>query len=135
MSEEQEKVPPEAPSESALYGNQQQKAPVSSPSIIPTESSKPKPKKAPEIPIFERRNWLIHLHYVRKEFDKCKTLIKEQLGETGGMCEYAVYIQGYFLLARHKAAVDVYTEAGKMGENDWVCKQTCIIVYVVAFHL
>ena len=49
---------------------------------------------APEIPIFERRNWLIHLHYVRKEFDKCKTLIKEQLGETGGMCEYAVYIQG-----------------------------------------
>ena len=49
---------------------------------------------APEIPIFERRNWLIHLHYVRKEYEQCKSLIKEQLGESGGMCEYAVYVQG-----------------------------------------
>lgn len=45
---------------------------------------------APELPIFERKNWLIHLHYVRKEYDTCKSLIKEQMGESGGMCEYAV---------------------------------------------
>ena len=25
-----------------------------------------------------------------------------------------------FLLARHKAAVDVYNEAAKMSEKDWV---------------
>ena len=49
---------------------------------------------APELPIFERKNWLIHLHYVRKEYDTCKSLIKEQMGESGGMCEYAVYVQG-----------------------------------------
>jgi hypothetical protein len=49
---------------------------------------------APELPIFERRNWLIHLHYIRKEFEQCKALIKEQLGESQGMCEYAVYVQG-----------------------------------------
>lgn len=49
---------------------------------------------APELPIFERRNWLIHLHYVRKEFDVCKSIIKDQLAESGGMCEYAVYTQG-----------------------------------------
>ncbi len=49
---------------------------------------------APELPIFERRNWLIHLHYVRKEFETCKSLVKEQMAETGGMCEYAVYVQG-----------------------------------------
>ena len=49
---------------------------------------------APELPIFERRNWLIHLHYIRKEFETCKTLIKEQLEESNGMCEYAVYVQG-----------------------------------------
>ena len=24
---------------------------------------------APELPALERRNWLIHLHYVRKEFE------------------------------------------------------------------
>lgn len=49
---------------------------------------------APEIPLFERRNWLIHLHYVQHEFDKCKVLIRELLAESSGMCEYAVYVQG-----------------------------------------
>lgn len=27
---------------------------------------------APELPILERRNWLIHLHYIRKDYDTCK---------------------------------------------------------------
>lgn len=26
----------------------------------------------PDIPIHERKNWLIHLHYVRKDFETCK---------------------------------------------------------------
>uniref|UniRef100_A0ABM0MBG2 Bardet-Biedl syndrome 4 protein-like n=1 Tax=Saccoglossus kowalevskii TaxID=10224 RepID=A0ABM0MBG2_SACKO len=67
---------------------------LSLPTKIPEPTLKPKTKKAPELPIFERRNWLIHLHYVRKEFNTCKSLIKEQLEETQGMCEYAVYVQG-----------------------------------------
>ncbi|ELU12061.1 hypothetical protein CAPTEDRAFT_94608, partial [Capitella teleta] len=110
---------------------------------------------APELAIFERRNWLIHLHFVRKEYDTCKVIVKEQLAETNGMCEYAVYVQALilrqegriqeslelfqtctllnpqsvdnlkqvarslFLLARHKAAIDVYNEAAKMTEGDW----------------
>jgi len=37
---------------------------------------------------------LIHLHYVRKEFDECKMVIKEQLAESQGICEYAIYVQG-----------------------------------------
>ncbi|CAL1533275.1 unnamed protein product, partial [Lymnaea stagnalis] len=114
-----------------------------------------RPKKAPEIPVFERRNWLIHLHYVRKEFETCKGLIREQLAESGGMCEYALYVQGLilrqegkiqesfdmfqtctvlnlqnpenlkqmarslFLLARHKAAIDVYNQAATISEKDW----------------
>lgn len=120
-----------------------------------TASTKGRPKKAPEIPLFERRNWLIHLHYVQREFDKCKFLIRELLSESGGMCEYAVYVQALilrqegkiqeslelfqtctllspqssdnlkqvarslFLLARHKAAIDVYNEAAKLSERDW----------------
>ena len=28
-------------------------------------------QKAPELPALERRNWLIHLHYVRKEYEVC----------------------------------------------------------------
>ncbi|EMP38932.1 Bardet-Biedl syndrome 4 protein [Chelonia mydas] len=47
----------------------------------------------PELPILERRNWLIHLHYICKDYDACKIAIKEQLHETQGMCEYAVYVQ------------------------------------------
>lgn len=27
---------------------------------------------APELPIVERRNWLIHQHYIRKDYDSCK---------------------------------------------------------------
>jgi len=40
---------------------------------------------------------LIHLHYVRKEFDECKMVIKEQLAESQGICEYALYVQGLFI--------------------------------------
>ncbi|KAK7114783.1 BBSome complex member BBS4-like isoform X2 [Littorina saxatilis] len=125
------------------------------PSAAAPGAIKPRPKKAPEIPLFERRNWLIHLHYVQREFDKCKSLIRELLSESGGMCEYAVYVQALilrqegkiqeslelfqtctllspqsaenlkqvarslFLLARHKAAIDVYNEAAKLSERDW----------------
>lgn len=59
--------------------------------------AKSRPRKAPELQTVERRNWLIHLHYVRKEFDHCKQLIREQLEETRGMCEYANYVQGLIL--------------------------------------
>ncbi|OWF54543.1 Bardet-Biedl syndrome 4 protein homolog [Mizuhopecten yessoensis] len=122
---------------------------------VPVAAPKPKPRKAPDLPIFERRNWLIHLHYVRKEYDSCKSLIKEQLAESGGMCEYAVYVQALilrqegkiqeslemfqtctllnptsaenlkqaarslFLLARHKAAIEVYNETAKISQRDW----------------
>ncbi|KAJ8042304.1 Bardet-Biedl syndrome 4 protein [Holothuria leucospilota] len=130
---------------------------VASPAEDPSPKPQPKPrsKKAPEIPIFERQNWLIHLHYIRKEYSTCKALIKERLSESSGMCEYALYVQALilrqegriqeslecfqtcalinaqnpnnlkqvarslFLLGRHKAAIDVYSEAAKLSERDW----------------
>ncbi|XP_058521413.1 Bardet-Biedl syndrome 4 protein isoform X2 [Ochotona princeps] len=49
--------------------------------------------KAPEFPILEKQNWLIHLHYIRKDYEACKAVIKEQLQETHGLCEYAIYVQ------------------------------------------
>ncbi|XP_028391748.1 Bardet-Biedl syndrome 4 protein-like [Dendronephthya gigantea] len=123
----------------------------------PPKPAKPKrrPGKAPEFPIYERRNWLIHLHYVRKDIENCKALIDEQLNESQGICEYALYIQALllreegkiqeslelfqrtvqinpnnvnnlkqvarslFLLARHKAALEVYLEASKLNAQDW----------------
>merc|ERR1719319_947972 len=57
----------------------------------------PRPKKAPELPALERRNWLIHLHYVRREYEVCKRIIKQQLAESHSMCEYANYVQGLIL--------------------------------------
>jgi hypothetical protein len=42
----------------------------------------------------ERRNWLIHLLYVRQEFDTCLKAIEEQLRACNGLCEYALYIKG-----------------------------------------
>ncbi|XP_050834332.1 Bardet-Biedl syndrome 4 protein isoform X2 [Serinus canaria] len=69
-----------------------QDATVSS-SPAATEPTKPRPKKAPELPILERKNWLIYLLYVRRDYEECKALIKEQLQESQGLCEYAVYVQ------------------------------------------
>lgn len=58
---------------------------------------------APELANIERRNWLIHNHYVRREYETCKAIIKAQLEETKGMCEYANYIQGIIL--RHEGKI------------------------------
>ncbi|KAG5488630.1 hypothetical protein JIQ42_00241 [Leishmania sp. Namibia] len=44
--------------------------------------------------IRERRNWLIHLLYVRQEYSNCHRVIEAQLRETGGTCEYALYVKG-----------------------------------------
>ncbi|XP_047395130.1 Bardet-Biedl syndrome 4 protein isoform X1 [Sciurus carolinensis] len=63
------------------------------------ESQKPRQKKVvicslvPDFPILEKQNWLIHLHYIQKDYEACKAIIKEQLQETQGLCEYAIYVQ------------------------------------------
>ncbi|XP_067437133.1 Bardet-Biedl syndrome 4 protein isoform X1 [Thunnus thynnus] len=64
---------------------------------LASEAKKRRAPKAPELPIVERRNWLIHQHYIRKDYDTCKAIIKEQLQETNGMCEYAIYVQALIL--------------------------------------
>jgi Bardet-Biedl syndrome 4 protein len=38
------------------------------------------------------KNWLIHLHYVRREFNTCKSIIHEELQRLNGNSEYANYI-------------------------------------------
>ncbi|XP_007906956.2 Bardet-Biedl syndrome 4 protein [Callorhinchus milii] len=72
---------------------EQEKASIPDGPQLSAEIRKPRPKKVAELPILERRNWLIHLHYIRKDYETCKTIIKEQLQETQGMCEYAIYVQ------------------------------------------
>ncbi|CBZ26079.1 conserved hypothetical protein [Leishmania mexicana MHOM/GT/2001/U1103] len=44
--------------------------------------------------IRERRNWLIHLLYVRQEYSNCLQVIEAQLRETEGTCVYALYVKG-----------------------------------------
>ncbi|XP_054721800.1 Bardet-Biedl syndrome 4 protein-like [Uloborus diversus] len=80
-------------------------------------------RKPPDLPTLERRNWLIHLHFTRKEYDTCKTIIKEQLDETQGMCEYALYVQA--LILRHE---------GKIQESLELF-QTCSILNTSADNL
>ena len=41
----------------------------------------------------EKRNWQIHLLYVRHEFDECLALIEAQLKENK-LCEYPIYVKG-----------------------------------------
>ncbi|XP_061132657.1 Bardet-Biedl syndrome 4 protein [Syngnathus typhle] len=74
-------------------------ADVEQPTVPPmvSEVKKRRAPKAPELPIVERRNWLIHQHYIHKDYDICKVIIKEQLQETNGVCEYAIYVQALIL--------------------------------------
>uniref|UniRef100_A0A8C1SFA0 Uncharacterized protein n=1 Tax=Cyprinus carpio TaxID=7962 RepID=A0A8C1SFA0_CYPCA len=103
--------------------------------------------------------------YIRKDYETCKAIIKEQLHETQGMCEYAVYVQALimrlegkiqhslelfqscailnpqssdnlkqvarslFLLGKHKAAIEVYNEAARLNQKDWVSThpERCLI--------
>ncbi|XP_061671271.1 Bardet-Biedl syndrome 4 protein isoform X1 [Syngnathoides biaculeatus] len=64
---------------------------------VVSEVRKRRAPKAPELPIVERRNWLIHQHYILQDYETCKVVIKEQLQETNGMCEYAIYVQALIL--------------------------------------
>ncbi|XP_065222520.1 Bardet-Biedl syndrome 4 protein [Planococcus citri] len=42
----------------------------------------------------EHLNWMIHVKYIRKEFDLCKKLAEDELKRSNGYSEYANYILG-----------------------------------------
>ena len=48
----------------------------------------------------EKRNWQIHLLYVRHEFDECLALIEEQLKDNK-YSEYAIYVKGALPASLH----------------------------------
>ncbi|OXA52205.1 Bardet-Biedl syndrome 4 protein [Folsomia candida] len=52
------------------------------------------------------KNWLIHLHYIRREFETCKSIIFEELQRTNGNSEYANYVLSL-----------IYRSEGKMQES------------------
>ena len=41
----------------------------------------------------ERRNWLVHILYVRREHDACLAVIEEALAEARGLAEYPLYVK------------------------------------------
>lgn len=43
---------------------------------------------APELPIVERRNWLIHQHYIHKEYETCKVNSLHQYKSSCGVHAY-----------------------------------------------
>ncbi|KAG8346357.1 putative Tetratricopeptide repeat TPR repeat [Trypanosoma vivax] len=45
----------------------------------------------------DRRNWLIYVLYTRQEYTECCNIIKAQLMECGGLCEYALFVKGLLL--------------------------------------
>merc|ERR1719409_1624296 len=58
---------------------------------------------APRAQNREKKNWLINLHYVRQEFKESMEVIEEQLKESNGMCEYAIYVKA--LIKRQEGQV------------------------------
>ncbi|KAL1512318.1 hypothetical protein AB1Y20_005580 [Prymnesium parvum] len=112
------------------------------------------PKKG-GVALREKLNWLIHMQYVRQDYEVCLKTIEAHLKECRGLSEYPLYVKAMikrqrgeiveslqlfqaatclnphntanlkqvgrslYLLGRHKAALDVYEEALKLGSEDW----------------
>ena len=51
----------------------------------------------------EKTNWLIHMLYVRQDYDKCLTTIEEVLKECKGMAEYPIYVKA--LIKRQRGEI------------------------------
>ena len=47
------------------------------------------PKPAAAAAVREKKNWLIHMLYVRQDYDQCLTVIEESLKDCKGMAECA----------------------------------------------
>jgi len=41
----------------------------------------------------EKRNWLIHLLYIRQDYKECMKAVEQQLTECNGQSEYALYVK------------------------------------------
>ena len=93
--------------------------------------------KAPEIPPFESRNWLIHSHYMSRDFDTCRGLIIQQLAETQGMCEYAQYVQGMVLRqeGRIQESLEALQVASRLNpQNPENLKQIARSLFLMGKH-
>eukprot|EP00002_Diphylleia_rotans_P014613 TRINITY_DN2847_c0_g1_i3.p1 TRINITY_DN2847_c0_g1~~TRINITY_DN2847_c0_g1_i3.p1 ORF type:complete len:350 (-),score=51.14 TRINITY_DN2847_c0_g1_i3:152-1201(-) len=124
------------------------------PSQTSTSSSAP-PQPQNSSTVREKKNWLIHLLYVRQEYKECLQVIEETLKECNGICEYPLYVKALikrqegeiqeslqlfqaatvlnpnnianlkqvarslFLSGKHKAAIEIYSEAKKIDPDDW----------------
>jgi len=68
----------------------------------------------------ERRNWLIHLHYVRREYARCKELIKEELEQSKGKSDYALHIKATILRTEGdvEQSLKVFQHCHKLNPNN-----------------
>ncbi|KAG1678112.1 Bardet-Biedl syndrome 4 protein [Nymphon striatum] len=95
-------------------------------------SSQLKSYQVSNLPSIERRNWLIHLHFVRKDFDVCKSLIQEQLEETNNLCEYALYTKAKILRCEGKVreSAELFQHCCKLDKSAENLKQVGRSLYV-----
>ncbi|KAM9063654.1 Bardet-Biedl syndrome 4 protein isoform X1 [Sarcophilus harrisii] len=92
---------------------------------------------ASEFPILEKQNWLIHLHYIRKDYAACKALIKEQLQETQGLCEYAIYVQAliYRLEGNIQESLELFQSCAVLNpQNADNLKQVARSLFLLGKH-
>ncbi|KAL0486219.1 Bardet-Biedl syndrome 4 protein [Acrasis kona] len=50
----------------------------------------------------EKRNWMIHMLYIRHDYVECLKVIEEQLQSCQGLCEYAIYVKALILRQKGK---------------------------------
>lgn len=85
----------------------------------------------------EKKNWLINLYYVRQDFKQCNEIIDEQLADSNGMCEYAIYVKA--LIKRQAGQVQeslhlFQTAASINPHNIYNMKQVGRSLYLLGKH-
>eukprot|EP00128_Syssomonas_multiformis_P002047 Colp12_sorted_trinity150504_noHs@1037 len=105
-----------------------------------TQAASPAPvpaakQKAP--PIYEKKNWLIHLRYVRNEIPACLELIEQQLKESHGYCEYPLFVKA--LLKRKEGniqeSLQLFQQARKISpKNVNILKQVARSLFLLGRH-
>lgn len=86
----------------------------------------------------EKRNWLIHMLYVRHEFIECLKVIEEALEECRGQAEYALYVKA--LIRRQQGAIaeslQLFQAATYLNpQNPANLKQVARSLYLLGKHL
>ncbi|XP_065192325.1 Bardet-Biedl syndrome 4 protein-like [Sycon ciliatum] len=94
-------------------------------------------RKAAEVPIFQKRNWLLYQHYVRQQFKACWDLIKVIKEETKAQSWYAQYVEAMLFRSEGKVqqSLEAFRKASQLDpKSAETKKQIGVSLFLLGRH-